>query len=239
MRLPTGKSFSVAFVVCIVLLLCSCQKDDDLAYDTTDEWNSCGIGGLFAASVQDGPCDRCRTEAGFIRGGRNGQLCFDPATIGPDERYKRMIFKEVPQSWWPSDTLYLVNDVLWHDSTMSSLAALEVLGYDSEGALWHPPNCTDNRPHDYWGGPIGITGFSTSSDTSFFMEGDRFQFRIVGANINDDCHEDWGYVKGHFTRDTGFAEIIWRPMWGEARNLDTLLISQIYLVDPPAYLPHD
>lgn len=215
-----------------LLILTGCEKKEDIPLDP--RYTHCGLGGMFMKDPATGECNRCRTEAGMIRTGRDGQLCWNPSHNPLSERdVKMVLFDTLPVAWWPSDTLYLTRSFL--SDQPGSSGVLTTLGTTPYDNGWVHPNCTES-PDGFISG-LSIRSLRTSNGDAVFDEGELFSFTIIGAEYNNDCYEDWGHVSGRVQNDTAKAVVEWMVMQNppELRR-KTLGWSRLIMVDPPDWV---
>lgn len=231
-------SWIVFFCITFFFTFVSCEKKEEPAPALREE---CGLGGMFAQTEIDGPCDRCRTEAGFIRMGREGQLCWDPSKRNSLNSYQMVLFTSNPADWWPSDTLYRSWQYTPNGFILSSVV---ILGQATDGGGFKPPHCvSDPVSDDFWkfyGNDFEFAQLRTSDGDSEIENGETFSGRFRFSDFNNDCWPEFGVVTGYMERDTAFGEVIWRTdnMVGIPLELvgDTVATSSFIMVDPPEWL---
>lgn len=221
-----------------LLHITGCKKDD-VPFDNTALYAACGTGQVYARYYPDGPCTRCRTEAGMVVSGREGQFCGDPNRESDIVRLM-VQFDSVTSALHPSDTLYME-----YKSFAPTVGGFRTIGFavtvNNEQVAWRPSGCFEEKSNTYREKAflssrqgLSFDSFRTSNGDQTLENGERFTMFLYNADVNEDCYFDLSYAEGFVRNDTAFLTAAWIPEVDppELRG-DTLLISTAIITKIP------
>lgn len=226
--LGATKFVVAALYIVILLLSTSCNHDSHLD-------DRCGTGARFSPSLDGGPCDRCATEDGYVRMGREGQFCYEPGEYGGKGAALRLLTWETPPPYTPVDSFIL--DI---DPTSSSIPSVPYSrsgnlhsGYpnDDDRRIWGFDRCYDIGMNQIFG-CCSFVDLDLSTNDTLLPDGTAFSFEMLEFDVDQNCIPDWGHAVGEFQDGRGVATVYWRPFI-VGQKYDTVRIDTLYLDQLP------